>query len=62
MPIFRAANFLTVGQIYLRENPLLREPLRPERHRSLACSVALGNLARPESDLRAHLNPRDSSR
>ena len=27
---FRAANFLTVGQIYLRENPLLREPLRPE--------------------------------
>ena len=27
---FRAANFLTVGQIYLRANPLLREPLRPE--------------------------------
>ncbi|HEX3777917.1 MAG TPA: phosphoketolase family protein [Polyangiaceae bacterium] len=27
---FRAANFLTVGQIYLYENPLLREPLRPE--------------------------------
>ena len=27
---FRAANFLTVGQIYLRENPLLREPLRVE--------------------------------
>ncbi|HEX4479097.1 MAG TPA: phosphoketolase family protein, partial [Polyangiaceae bacterium] len=26
----RAANFLTVGQIYLRENPLLREPLRVE--------------------------------
>jgi xylulose-5-phosphate/fructose-6-phosphate phosphoketolase len=25
-----AANYLTVGQIYLRENPLLREPLRPE--------------------------------
>ena len=24
-----AANFLTVGQIYLQENPLLREPLRP---------------------------------
>ena len=22
-----AANYLTVGQIYLRENPLLREPL-----------------------------------
>jgi xylulose-5-phosphate/fructose-6-phosphate phosphoketolase len=25
-----AANFLTIGQIYLRENPLLREPLRAE--------------------------------
>ncbi|HEY7031534.1 MAG TPA: phosphoketolase family protein [Thermomicrobiales bacterium] len=25
-----AANYLTVGQIYLRSNPLLREPLRPE--------------------------------
>jgi xylulose-5-phosphate/fructose-6-phosphate phosphoketolase len=27
---WEAANFLTVGQIYLRSNPLLREPLRPE--------------------------------
>jgi xylulose-5-phosphate/fructose-6-phosphate phosphoketolase len=27
---FRAANFLTVGQIYLRENALLREPLKAE--------------------------------
>jgi phosphoketolase len=27
---FRAANFLTVGQIHLRENPLLREPLKRE--------------------------------
>ncbi len=27
---FRAANFLTVGQIYLHENPLLREPLKAE--------------------------------
>jgi xylulose-5-phosphate/fructose-6-phosphate phosphoketolase len=25
-----AANYLTIGQIYLRENPLLREPLKPE--------------------------------
>ena len=25
-----AANYLTVGQIYLQANPLLREPLRPE--------------------------------
>jgi xylulose-5-phosphate/fructose-6-phosphate phosphoketolase len=27
---FRAANYLSVGQIYLLANPLLREPLRPE--------------------------------
>jgi xylulose-5-phosphate/fructose-6-phosphate phosphoketolase len=27
---WRAANYLTVGQIYLMDNPLLREPLRPE--------------------------------
>ncbi len=27
---WRAANYLTVGQIYLQDNPLLRHPLRPE--------------------------------
>jgi xylulose-5-phosphate/fructose-6-phosphate phosphoketolase len=27
---WEAANYLTVAQIYLQENPLLREPLRPE--------------------------------
>ena len=27
---WHAANYLTVGQIYLQDNPLLREPLRPE--------------------------------
>ncbi len=27
---WRAANYLTIGQIYLRDNPLLLEPLRPE--------------------------------
>ncbi|MFI6586136.1 phosphoketolase [Embleya sp. NPDC050493] len=27
---WRAANYLAVGQIYLRENPLLAEPLRPD--------------------------------
>jgi xylulose-5-phosphate/fructose-6-phosphate phosphoketolase len=27
---WRATNYLTVGQIYLKDNPLLREPLRPE--------------------------------
>jgi len=34
---WRAANYLSVGQIYLRDNPLLHEPLRPEhvKHRLL---------------------------
>ena len=27
---WRAANYLSVGQIYLRDNPLLKEPLRRE--------------------------------
>ncbi|HEY0695055.1 MAG TPA: hypothetical protein VGD71_39220, partial [Kribbella sp.] len=27
---WRAANYLSVGQIYLLANPLLSEPLRPE--------------------------------
>jgi xylulose-5-phosphate/fructose-6-phosphate phosphoketolase len=27
---FRAANYLSVGQIYLLDNPLLRQPLRPD--------------------------------
>ncbi|MFC0071934.1 hypothetical protein ACFFQW_49690, partial [Umezawaea endophytica] len=27
---WRAANYLSVGQIYLLDNPLLREPLLPE--------------------------------
>src|ERR1700692_3770780 len=29
-PWWRAANYLSVGQIYLLDNPLLAEPLRPE--------------------------------
>ncbi|PMB43052.1 phosphoketolase [Fischerella thermalis CCMEE 5330] len=34
---WRAANYLAIGMIYLRENPLLREPLKPEhiKHRLL---------------------------
>jgi len=27
---WQAANYLSVGQIYLLDNPLLHEPLRPE--------------------------------
>ena len=26
---WRAANYLSVGQMYLHQNPLLREPLKP---------------------------------
>ena len=31
---WRAANYLSVGQIYLLDNPLLREPLKPEHVKS----------------------------
>src|SRR6202030_1081062 len=31
---WRAANYLSVGQIYLLDNPLLREPLKPEHIKS----------------------------
>ena len=27
---FRAANYMSVGQIYLKSNPLMREPFTPE--------------------------------
>jgi xylulose-5-phosphate/fructose-6-phosphate phosphoketolase len=30
---WRAANYLSVGQIHLYDNPLLKEPLRLERSR-----------------------------
>src|SRR6478609_6629401 len=30
---WRAANYLSVGQIYLLDNPLLREPLKPEHNK-----------------------------
>src|SRR5579871_2792982 len=32
---WRAANYLSVGQIYLRDNPLLREPLKTEHVKHL---------------------------
>ena len=39
-----AANYLTVGQIYLQENPLLREPLRAGAHQA-APARPLGDVA-----------------
>ena len=35
---WRAANYLSVGQIYLLDNPLLRDPLQPDTS-SRACSA-----------------------
>ena len=31
---WRACNYLCAGMIYLRDNPLLREPLRPEHFKN----------------------------
>ena len=35
---WRAANYLSVGQIYLLDNPLRREPLRLARISRFACT------------------------
>jgi len=32
---WRAANYLSVGQLYLRDNPLLKEPLKPEHVKNM---------------------------
>jgi len=32
---WRAANYLSVGQMYLHDNPLLREPLKPSQIKSI---------------------------
>ena len=48
---WRAANYLSVGQIYLLDNPLLREPLRAGA-RQAAPARPLGDDAGPELHLR----------
>ncbi len=50
---WRAANYLSVGQIYLLANPLLREPLKPRAHKAPAPGP-LGDHARPQLHLRPH--------
>ena len=57
---WRAANYLSVGQIYLLDNPLLREPLRA-RARQAAAARPLGHDPGPELRLRAP-EPRRSAR
>ena len=42
---WRAANYLSVGQIYLYANPLLREPLQARAHQA-APAGPLGHDAR----------------
>ena len=54
---WRAANYLSVGQIYLLDNPLLREPLRPE-HVKPRLLGHFGTTPGPEPRLRAP-EPRD---
>ena len=47
---WRAANYLSVGQIYLLDNPLLKEPLKPDQ---TAAAGTLGHDAGIEFYLRA---------
>ena len=49
---WRAANYLSVGQIYLRDNPLLRRPLEIEPDQA-AAARALGHHAGPDLPLGA---------
>ena len=49
---WRAANYLSVGQIYLYDNPLLKEPLKLSHVKPLVVGT-LGHDAGPELHLRA---------
>ena len=49
---WRAANYLSIGQIYLLDNPLLQEKLTLDAHQA-AAARPLGHDARPELPLRA---------
>ena len=46
---WRAANYLTVGQIYLQDNPLLREPLRREHIKPRLLATGAPRPASPSS-------------
>ena len=49
---WRAANYLSVGQIYLFDNPLLERAVAARAHQAPAAR-ALGHHARPELHLRS---------
>ncbi len=57
---WRASNYLSVGQIYLLDNPLLREPLKRE-HIKPRLARPLGHVAGPEHALRSS-QPRHQAR
>jgi len=44
---WRACNYLCAGMIYLRENPLLRQPLRPEHFKNRLLGIGDPTRARP---------------
>ena len=52
---WRAANYLSVGQIYLYDNPLLKEPLKPE-HIKPQAARSLGH----DAGSQLHLRPPES--
>ncbi len=58
---WRAANYLSVGQIYLLDNPLLSEPLTHRAHQAAAAG-ALGHHARAEFHLRSSQSPHQEAR
>ena len=53
---WRAANYLCIGQIYLFENPLLREPLKADTDQAKAART-LGNVAGTEPHLHSSEPP-----
>lgn len=57
---FRAVNYLSVAQLYLRENALLREPLQPQhiKARLLGHWGALPPIGHCNELWRAHRTPR----
>ncbi len=43
---WRAANYLSVGQIYLKDNPLLRRTLKPENVKNIQSVIGERFLAK----------------
>ncbi len=46
---WRAANYLSVGQIYLYDNPLLRRPLVPADVKSMLLGIGVPHRGRTSS-------------